>query len=76
MKTLKECLKPYAFQEYNSDDETDESHQMYYIGDIIKAVEKWLTQKRQEAVKRQEEYGLDPVIPMVNIDELLGELET
>lgn len=48
IKTLKHYLKPYIFQEYDSDDNTDEAHQMFYIDDVLKAVEEWLTQKLQE----------------------------
>jgi hypothetical protein len=43
-KTLDEILKPYAFQEYDSDDNTDEAHQIFYIDDVKKAVAEWLKQ--------------------------------
>jgi hypothetical protein len=45
-KTLKQHLRPYIFQEYNSEDETDEKHQMFYIDDVLKAVKAWVIQQR------------------------------
>lgn len=41
---------------------------------IINAVKEWLTQKREESILFQKEYDFDPIVPTVNIDELLEEL--
>ena len=41
----------------------------------ILAVKEWLEKKLSEVMLEQVEYGFDPIIPMVNIYELLKELE-
>ena len=38
-------------------------------------LKEWLKQKRDLAIAEQKEYGFDPIVPMVNVDELLSELE-
>lgn len=45
--SLKKHLEPYAFQEYDSDDNTDEKHKMFYIDDVLKAIKAWLEEKRK-----------------------------
>ena len=48
MKTLKQILPKYAFHEYDSNDQTDEVHQMFYIDDVLKSVNEFLEQNGNE----------------------------
>jgi hypothetical protein len=57
MKTFKEFLQEQpSFQEYDSNDETDAKHTMFYIDEIMVAAQKWLIQSRVEAEDREAKY--------------------
>jgi len=69
MKTLREELKKYDFTDYEDDDAI--IVESYHINDVLKAVRKWLTKKREENKNSF-------VLTTKNLvyRELLGELET
>jgi hypothetical protein len=46
----------------------------FTVKECKKAVKLWLEQKKREAIKEQIECGFSPIVPMVNVDELIREL--
>jgi hypothetical protein len=46
----------------------------FTVKECKKAVREWLEQKKREAIKEQIECGFAPIVPMVNVDELIREL--
>lgn len=71
-KTLRQHLEPYIFQEYDSNDNTDEKHQMFYIDDVLKAVRAWVIQQRTCAMIFEKD-GLS--IHLIRKKQLLEELK-
>jgi hypothetical protein len=70
--TLKEIYRNHGYS-VNRDDQKGTGNKC--LENVEECFKVWLTMKLKDSIAEQEEYGFDPIIPMVNIYELLKELE-
>jgi len=42
---------------------------------VIHVIKEWLKERGQESIAIQKELAFDPIIPMVNVNQLIAELE-
>jgi hypothetical protein len=70
--TLKQIYRNHGF-EINRDDQKGTGNKC--LENVEECFKVWLIMKLKEITKEQEKYEFDPIIPMVNVNELLVELE-